>query len=244
MKAAMHRSISILYLAGLCVLSVTTPGCSAGKLVTGEVNVTDQAITGTVPKKAPPVIYILDFNLEYEHLQTGGIVKRQGLLRRVPAPLKGDDPQKKAQHIVHGMTDALVAAFTEKGIAVQQLDAGATVPREGWLVSGEFLEIDEGNRAVRATIGFGKGATAMDVAVSVSDLADRPNEPFMVFGTAKTAGKMPGAVVTMNPFVAAGKFVMEKNASDKDIKKTADQIVTQIIQQGGLQPTSAPVVQK
>ena len=108
-----------------------------------------------------------------------------------------------------------------------------------WLVSGEFLEVDEGNRAVRATIGFGKGATAMDVAVSVSDLENRPNEPFMVFGTAKTAGKMPGAVVTMNPFVAAGKFVMEKNASDKDIKKTAEQIATQIIQQGVLKP--APV---
>lgn len=239
MKAVMHRIINILYLAGLCILSVTTPGCSTGNVVTGEVKVTGQAISGIVPAKAPTVLYIRDFDLEYEHLQSGGMLKRQGVLRRVPAPLKGDDPQKKAQHIVQGMTAALVAVFTEKGIAVRHLEIGMPLPEEGWLVSGEFLEVDEGNRAVRATIGFGKGATAMDVAVSVSDLASRPNEPFMVFGTAKTAGKMPGAVVTMNPYVAAAKFVMEKNASDKDIKKTAEQIATQIIQQGGLQP--APV---
>lgn len=239
MKAVMRHIISVLGLSGLCVLLIMPVGCSAGKVVTGEVKVTDQTMTRTLPTKSPTVIYIRDFDLEFEHLQSGGIVKRQGLLRRVPVPLKGDDPQKKAQHIVHGMTDALVAAFNDKGVTVRQLDAGAPLPEEGWLVSGEFLEVDEGNRAVRATIGFGKGATAMDVAVSVSDLASRPNEPFMVFGTAKTAGKMPGAVVTMNPYVAAAKFVMEKNASDKDIKKTAEQIATQIIQQGGLQP--APV---
>jgi hypothetical protein len=41
--------------------------------------------------------------------------------------------------------------------------------------------------------------------------------------------KLPGAVVTMNPYVAAAKFVMEKNASERDIQKTADQIVGEML---------------
>ena len=34
---------------------------------------------------------------------------------------------------------------------------------------------------------------------------------------------------TMNPYVAAAKFVMEKNAPEKTIKKTADDISKDII---------------
>jgi hypothetical protein len=33
----------------------------------------------------------------------------------------------------------------------------------------------------------------------------------------------------MNPYVAAAKFVLEKNATDKDIQKTAEQIVNEIL---------------
>jgi len=33
----------------------------------------------------------------------------------------------------------------------------------------------------------------------------------------------------MNPFVAAAKFVLQKNATERDIKKTAEQIAEQIM---------------
>jgi hypothetical protein len=32
----------------------------------------------------------------------------------------------------------------------------------------------------------------------------------------------------MNPFVAAAKFVLQKNATERDIKKTAEQIAEEI----------------
>jgi len=50
----------------------------------------------------------------------------------------------------------------------------------------------------------------------------------IVGGTEKDPNRMPGAVVTMNPYVAAAKFVMQKNASEKDVKKTAAEVVDQI----------------
>jgi hypothetical protein len=33
----------------------------------------------------------------------------------------------------------------------------------------------------------------------------------------------------MNPYVAAAKFVLQKNATERDIKKTAEQIAEQIV---------------
>ena len=98
---------------------------------------------------------------------------------------------------------------------------------DGWLVKGRFVEIDEGNRAQRAALGFGLGATQMVAQVEVTDLASKnPEEPFLIFGTSKEAGMKPGG---FNPYVMAAKFHMEKKATAQDIQKTADEIVGEIL---------------
>jgi hypothetical protein len=89
--------------------------------------------------------------------------------------------------------------------------------------------VDEGNRITRAVIGFGRGATTMDVQVRLSDLAGSdPRAPFAVFGTVKDPGMLPGAIVTLNPYVVAAKFVLAKHATERDIRQTADQIAEEI----------------
>jgi hypothetical protein len=40
-----------------------------------------------------------------------------------------------------------------------------------------------------------------------------------------------GGVITLNPYVAATKFVMEKNAPEKTVKKTASEISAQVVTQ-------------
>ena len=127
------------------------------------------------------------------------------------------------------MSQSLISGLKNKGFNAQRVSDISTV-RDGWLLQGGFTEVDEGNRLKRATIGFGQGATQMEIQVGLSDLASvNPQEPFVVFGTIKDPKKMPGAVVTMNPYVAAAKFVLEKNATTKDIQKTSEQIVGQIL---------------
>lgn len=69
----------------------------------------------------------------------------------------------------------------------------------------------------------------MQIEVSVTDLNHPANTPFLSFGTDTSSGPKPGAVITMNPYVAAAKFVMSKNASDQDVKHTAAQIVSEIV---------------
>jgi hypothetical protein len=40
---------------------------------------------------------------------------------------------------------------------------------------------------------------------------------------------MPGAVVSLNPYAAAAKFVLERNASQKDVRRTASEIAWEIV---------------
>jgi len=214
------------------VLSAALPASSSGgeltKKITGEVKVRSQTDESRQPTSAPSVIYIQDFDLGYDAVRQDA----EGPGRRILGRLRQSrqsDAQEKARKLVGIMSDSLLKGFTEKGIVARQPIAGTPLPDSGWLIRGVFTEVDKGKRIVRATIGFGAGSTKMEVYVKVSNLAENPDAPFIIFGTEKEPNKIPGAVVTMNPYVAAAKFVMQKNASEKDVKKTAAQIVETVM---------------
>ena len=63
----------------------------------------------------------------------------------------------------------------------------------------------------------------MALYVTVADLS-RPEQSLYDVSTQGSSGKKPGAVITLNPYVGAAKFVMTKNAPEKMVKKTASQI--------------------
>lgn len=44
------------------------------------------------------------------------------------------------------------------------------LPDHGWLVAGEFITVDQGSRALRATVGAGAGETTFQTVVYVYDL--------------------------------------------------------------------------
>jgi hypothetical protein len=137
-------------------------------------------------------------------------------------------PEDKAQQIVNRMAEDLVKSLQDKGLAAEHIGSiSGTLPKEGWLIQGNFTDVDEGNRMERSAIGFGLGSTQMQVQVGVSDLASpQPTQPFMSFGTVKDPSKMPGAAY--NPFALAVKFHMQKKATGEDIQKTADLIVDEL----------------
>lgn len=209
------------------------------KQLTGSVDASDIHETGQQqPRQVPKTVYVADFALDAESLTgdqgvrgvlPGGM--NQGMLggigQRLPHPLASGDPAQRSRQIIDTLAQALVESLYEHHVPAQRIDArNSALPADGWLLQGMFTEVDEGNRIKRAVIGFGQGATRMDVQVGISNLASaEPRKAFIVFGTVKDPGKMPGAIVTMNPYVAAAKFVMEKNATARDIHKTADQII-------------------
>ncbi|MGA2403627.1 MAG: DUF4410 domain-containing protein [Syntrophobacteraceae bacterium] len=180
------------------------------------------------PEK-PQVIYVTDFAID-----TSDITQDRRLLNR-PGRMQ-EDPEAKAQRLVELLSDSLTGELQSRSIPAKRLQQGQSIPNRGWLVQGQFLEAGEGNRVKRAMVGFGAGATDMQIEVSVIDLGSKSSEPFIVFGTESKSGRGPGAVVMWNPYAAAAKFVLSKRAPERDVRKTALQIadvLAKLVEEGG-----------
>jgi hypothetical protein len=176
------------------------------------------AQTSVKPTK-PGVIYVKDFVMDLQ--QMSGQQRPRLLNRRGSAQ---EDPAAKQAMFIESMSTALTRDLMSKSIPARRFHTGDRLPDKGWLVEGKFIDADEGNRAARMMVGFGAGASNMQVQVSVTDLGSPNRRPFAVFGAKSKSGMAPGAVVFMNPYVLAAKFVMSKRHPDRDVKKTAKQI--------------------
>ncbi len=230
-KTSIASFLIIAFLPG--VLCCASGSGSSSRKVLGGVRTTNEEARAPLPHKAPSMIYVADFALEAQDYSGDKGVRGSlpgGLGKRLPHPMARGSSSDKAHRIVDTMAESLVKDLGEKGLPAQRLrDTSGELPREGWLAQGVFTEVGEGSRIKRAIIGFGSGATSMDLQLGISDLASsEPRAPFLVFGTVKDPNKVPGAVVTMNPYVAVAKFVLAKNATEKDVKKTAAQIAGEI----------------
>jgi hypothetical protein len=171
-------------------------------------------------------IYVSDFDLDAANVKvdsggaTGGV-----RLKIIESPRKREeqDPQAQAMKLADLMSKSIVHDLHKAGYKAQRLAAGESRPAAGAWVHGVFTEVNEGNRRQRAVLGFGAGQSTMDLYVTLTDLS-QPEKPLYTEGKHDDSGKKVGAVVTMNPYVAAAKFVMEKNAPEKTVKKTASEI--------------------
>lgn len=215
----------------LLALAVVAVGCQtagqAGQTIAGRVTIQDERAIGPPPTPLR-VAYVKDFALDAQDITEDRGILGRGILQRFRVR-SGSDPAAQARAMTELMATSLVDDLVRAGVPAQRLEPGTPLPADGWLVRGVFTEVGEGNRLERAVIGFGRGATSMEVQVAVSDLARNPDAPFIVFGTVKDPGEMPGAIVTMNPYMAAAKFVVAKNASAQDVKRTAKQIVSEML---------------
>jgi Domain of unknown function (DUF4410) len=72
-------------------------------------------------------------------------------------------------------------------------------------------------------------STDLAVLVNVADLQKGKIEPFYKLEAQAGSRKMPGAVVTRNPYVAAAKFIMSRRDLPKNIRQTAQTVADQII---------------
>src|ERR1700743_1615835 len=175
-------------------------------------------------------VWVSDFDLDAGDVKTdkGGIVGevRPGILER-PRKRCEHDPECQAKKIVDLMSKSIVDDLQKAGYKAERLMPGDAPPATGALLKGVFTEVDEGNSRRRAIIGFGSGEAKMDLYVTLTDLA-APQKPLYEAAKDENSGKKIGAVITMNPYVAAAKFVMEKQAPEKTVKKTASEIAKEV----------------
>jgi hypothetical protein len=205
----------------------------AGGATTTDRNVLEPAA------EPPKQIYVADFNADPAAFKApSGIVSE--VLDDRPRILAGNEGGIVGQRLGSDapvparVVDQLAASITQGlndqklGYPAERIAPGAPVPGSGWLVRGRILAVDPGNRAERAVIGFGEGEATASVEVEVDRLGPGSETPVMRFGTQSDSGKAPGAVVTMNPYVAAAKFVIGKGATSRDVNAMGAEIAKQI----------------
>jgi hypothetical protein len=179
---------------------------------------------------ASTIIYVSDFELDSENFQADqslhGADQRPHVLN---GPIRqSKDPATQARNMVNLMATDIVRNLTKAGYKARRLSSTDPRPSEGVWVHGVFTELSEGNRMQRAVIGLGAGAAKMDLYVTMNDLS-RPDRPLYTTAESGESANKPGAAITMNPYAAAAKFAMQKNAPEKMIKQTAGGISNDII---------------
>jgi hypothetical protein len=204
-------------------------GCGSG-IGPHQPKITPVTSVDPAPKTRPNMVYVTDFDLEFpqgSQSQDTSLL-RQGPLARLRERLQGGDPVTKAHAAVGMMAASITDDLNGDGVPAQRLYPGDPKPTSGWLVRGVVTELDQGNQLRRAMVGFGAGESELQLWVGVTDLARNPDAPFYTLDASDGSGKMPGAIVKLNPYVAAAKFVMSRHASERDVKSTASAIAKSI----------------
>jgi hypothetical protein len=234
----------VLVLLALAALAPALIGCG-GRLrreLAGGATVENRDVLDA-EAPAPKMIYVADFTAKAEdfkapsglvsevlddrpHILGGGApAGGSGIIGRIGSS-DAADPAQVVDQLASSITDGLNAQ--QLGFQAVRVAPGAPPPAAGWLVRGRIVSVDPGNRAERAVVGFGTGQATAEVQVEVDRLEPDGQVPVMRFGTKSDSGKAPGAVVTMNPYVAAAKFVIGKNATSRDINALGQEIAKQI----------------
>ncbi len=190
--------------------------------------------------KPPHVIYVGSFSIDQTASQptnddgqsTGGRPHILGMFRGGEQnTLIGQRKQQQYDDMLQKLPGilqkALIENLNDKIAPATAGDGSQASYHNCWVITGQFLVVDAGNSAMQAGVGFGAGQSQVEIQAQVYTLRDTVN-PFLVFNSKGASGHLPGAVVMMNPYVAAAKFVMSKKEPEKEAKKIAKAIAQEI----------------
>ena len=162
----------------------------------------------------PSQIFVYDFAVTREqvHENTGFL---QGTINDFEETTRLAHEGEIAVEVRTVAADELVTGIQNLGLPAQRVSASTPLPKGALGVTGQFLNVDEGNRARRLVVGFGAGESDVDIRIQLysNGLDQSGVEPETVptklleFQTHADSGSMPGAAVTGGAGAAAGAAV-------------------------------------
>lgn len=194
-RARGRGAVAVLALAFLAAA-----GCRAS---------TRDVVEHGVPQARPQLIIVHDFTSSPgEARLDSGVVSRIGQRRQVAqgTPLSEQQAQLQ-QKMTRLMTERLVEEIRKLGFPAESAAQVGAVDGPTLSIEGQFLALDEGNRAKRLLVGFGAGASEVRVAVQLFEGGPggrRPLEDFSM--TARSLAK-PGFVPVAGIGAAAGAAI-------------------------------------
>jgi hypothetical protein len=139
----------------------------------------------TASKKAvqkPAKIYVADF-------ATAGVYHIAGSESKDPETFKKKIAGVLANYTTKSVNDHVAPA--------ERVSSPKGLPRNGWLVTGEFVRVNTGSRVLRAGVGLGAGGSKMETRVTVVDLSS--GQAFLTFETTGGSNAMPGLLESSGP---------------------------------------------
>ncbi len=131
-------------------------------------------------KIAPEIIYVHGFDAPADVFRVDRPEDDAALLRE-------EESQRLARNIVWRLRDRILPSSI--------LPNNEELPRGNyWLVTGKFVRVNQGSRALRMVIGFGAGGTKVETEVEVFDLSGAVPELVMRFRTTGGSNAQPGAI--------------------------------------------------
>ncbi len=200
---------------------------------TGRVQIkTIQSYSGTTALSKPTAIVVYSFAATPEEVELN-----KSALNRVRMRVRGSQDDEKTQtahKIVDAFSESLIKNLQKTGLPVSRGVARELPPDNTLAVQGDFLTIDEGNRAKRMAVGLGAGASK--VVARVECYLKQPAENAMVteFQATSQSSRKPGAAETMGagaaPEVAAaaGGVTEMKQGAEGDADRMAKAIAKEI----------------
>jgi len=195
---AAHMRGRALAVAGQALLVlVAVVGCR-----TSTENVT--AYGDQLPR--PQLIVVHDFTSTPEgvHLQSGVIGRVTEQVRATQGTSLTEQQLKLREEVTKIMTTQLVQEIGKLGMPVAPASAALPVTGSTIAVEGQFLTIDEGNRARRLLIGLGAGASEVRTAVQLFETVSGQQRLVEDFYTNAHSSKKPGLAVTGGAGAAVG----------------------------------------
>ena len=127
--------------------------------------------------------------------------------------LQGLSASAEREKVGHAVAEALAKKLVTKVQAMglpAEFATGPVPAATGSMlgISGQFLAIDEGNRAERVVIGLGAGRSNVRTAVQVAELFPEGRRLVESFEVDAKSGRKPGAAETMGVGAAAGNLAV------------------------------------
>lgn len=173
---------------------------SAGNILTGEVKANVlQRYSASDPLPKPDSVLISDFtvpvgDITIDESVAGELHRRLMLLQGVD---EDSSPEVLAQRVQTVFAETLASELKKANIPAQDMSAAEpAMSGSDLVVSGEFMAINEGDKAKRIMIGFGRGASDIKTHVTVSSVTQGHSTVALEFNLSSESGKKPGAAAT------------------------------------------------
>ena len=162
----------------------------------------------------PSQVFVYDFAVTREQVH-----ENAGLLQGTINDFQDTTTYKHEGEIMGEVrtvaADELVKGIQDLGLPAQRVSSSTLLPKGALGITGQFLNVDEGNKGARLVVGFGKGQSRVDLRIQLyeygldqsSTAPETTATKLLEFDTHADSGSMPGAAVTGGAGAAAGAAV-------------------------------------